>query len=182
MPFSTAINSFIAKFLVNVWYKRKFTSIGSNLVLYRGLVVHPFIIGNVTAKNNLTLISFSYPVVFDAEPNASIEIGNNVTFNQGVIITARAKVTIGDDSFFGPMVRIMDSDGHGLDGLDEKKAPIVIGRHVLVGAHALILKGVTIGDNSVVGAGVVVTGNVEANSIVAGNPARKIRDTAGYSN
>ena len=181
MPLSVAINSVIAKFLAKFWYKRKFTKIGSNLILYRGWFAHPVIIGNVTAKDNLTLISFSYPVVFDAEPNASIEIGNNVTFNQGVIITARAKVTIGDETLFGPMVRVMDSDGHGIDGLEEKKAPIVIGRHVLIGAHAMILKGVTIGDNSIVGAGAVVTKNVEANTIVAGNPARKIRATKGYS-
>jgi acetyltransferase-like isoleucine patch superfamily enzyme len=181
MPFSTAINSMIAKFLANHWYKRKFTQIGSNLTLYRGWYVHPMIIGNVSAKNNLTLISWANPVVLDAEPGASIEIGNNVTFNHGVIITSRAKVTIGDDTFLGPMVRIMDSDGHGLDGLEEKQEPIVIGKNVLIGAHAMILKGVTIGDNSVVGAGAVVTRNVEANSIVAGNPARKIRATKGYT-
>jgi maltose O-acetyltransferase len=50
-----------------------------------------------------------------------------------------------------------------------------------MGAHALILKGVTIGDISIVGAGVVVTKDFEVYTIVAGNPATKIRDTNGYS-
>jgi hypothetical protein len=81
MPISIVINSLIAKFLGLIWHKRKFTKIDSNLVFYRGLVAHPVILSNVSSKNNLILISFAYLVMFDAEPNASIKIGNNLTFN-----------------------------------------------------------------------------------------------------
>ena len=181
MRISTSINSLIGKFLTNFWYRRKFTQIGSNLILQRSWSVHPYIMGKVIAKNNLTLLSFIYPVILDAELDGTIEIGNDVIFNQGVTVVARAKVVIGDETLFGPMATVMDSDGHGKDGMEEKREPVLIGRHVWIGANAMILRGVTIGDNSIVGAGAVVTQNVEANSIVAGNPARKISDTQGYT-
>ena len=74
-------------------------------------------------------------------------------------------------------VVIFDTDWHGIDGQPPKEEPISIGRHVWIGLRALILEGVTIGDNSIVGAGSVVTKSVAPNSVVAGNPARFIRET-----
>ena len=59
-------------------------------------------------------------------------------------------------------------------------APVLIGNHVFIGERAIILPGVTIGDNSIIGAGSVVTRDVEAGSIVAGNPARPIGQTDEY--
>jgi acetyltransferase-like isoleucine patch superfamily enzyme len=59
-------------------------------------------------------------------------------------------------------------------------APIRIGRHVLVGTGAMILKGVTIGDGAVVAAGSVVTRDVEAGAIVAGNPAKRLGDASDW--
>jgi acetyltransferase-like isoleucine patch superfamily enzyme len=172
--------------LINIlssYYRRNFTSVGSNLKVYRTLTCGPKIQGNgrIVAGNDLTILSWVYPVVLDADQNASIEIGNNVTFNQGAVISARIKVIVGDQTLFGPMVRVMDSDGHGFDGIAEAKEPIIVGRHVLICANAIILKGVTVGDNSIVAAGAVVTSNVAANTIVAGNPAKKIKDTKGYT-
>jgi maltose O-acetyltransferase len=77
----------------------------------------------------------------------------------------------------------MDTDFHPLSPVnrisakaeDASCAPVFIGRNVFVGANSLILKGVTIGDNSVIGAGSVVTSSIPENVIAAGNPCRVIR-------
>jgi NDP-sugar pyrophosphorylase family protein len=74
---------------------------------------------------------------------------------------------------------ITDSDWHGIYDRIERNAvpaPIRIGNNVWIGDHALVLKGVTIGDNSIVGAGAVVTRDVPANVVVAGNPARIVKE------
>ena len=79
---------------------------------------------------------------------------------------------------------IIDTDFHyrtpeGKWGTDPKAVsrPVVIGRACFIGARAIILKGVTVGDNAVIGAGAVVSRNVEANTVVAGNPAILIKET-----
>lgn len=180
MGFLGTINYSVSRRFNDLWFRRRFVEIGSNLTVRRGLFIHPIILGKVIAKDNLTLISWIYPVVLDANVNSTIEIGNNVIFNNGAVVTARVKVVIGDGSVFGPMSLIMDSDGHGIDGMEEKREPVVIGKHVWVGAYAIILKGVTVGDNAIIGARSVVTRDVEANTIVAGNPARRIRDTKSW--
>ncbi len=73
---------------------------------------------------------------------------------------------------------ITDSDWHGLyDRINraDQATPVCLGHNVWVGDHATVLKGVTIGDNSVVAAGAVVTQDVPANTVVAGNPARVVK-------
>ena len=86
-------------------------------------------------------------------------------------------MTIGDGSQIGHDVVFATLD-HLIDPARRKTtcpAPIVLGRNVWVGAHATILKGVTIGDNAIVAAGAVVTKDVPADTIVGGVPARIIR-------
>ena len=91
-------------------------------------------------------------------------------------------ITIGAYSNLGGGVKVYDTDFHSLDSqvrlngdTDIKSRPVVIGKRVFVGGHSIILKGVTIGDDSVIGAGSVVTKNVPAGEIWAGNPARFIK-------
>ena len=86
-------------------------------------------------------------------------------------------ITIGDGTFIGPNVNLITT-GHGLDPSDRRTTisrPIVLGRNVWIGAAAIVLPGITIGDNSVIGAGAVVTHDVPAGAVAAGNPARVIR-------
>jgi maltose O-acetyltransferase len=79
------------------------------------------------------------------------------------------------------MVLIMDSDHHEISPENRwlssgEIVPIIIGNNVWLGSRSIILKGVTIGDHSVVGAGAVVTKSVPPKTIVAGNPAKVVRD------
>jgi acetyltransferase-like isoleucine patch superfamily enzyme len=101
----------------------------------------------------------------------------------GGILCAAERITIGDNVVVGANTSIVDTDFHPLDREKRRDqpsggqtAPVVIGDDVFVGMNCLILKGVTIGDGSVVGAGSVVTRSVPQDVVVAGNPARIIRE------
>ena len=88
-------------------------------------------------------------------------------------------ISIGDDCLIGPNVQLL-TVSHAVNptqrlNKENFAAPITIGNNVWIGAGAIILAGVCIGDNSIIGAGSVVTKNVEADTVVAGNPAREIR-------
>jgi acetyltransferase-like isoleucine patch superfamily enzyme len=108
-----------------------------------------------------------------------ISIGDYVMISPGVRISAAQSITIGDSCMIANGVYITDSDWHGIyDRVShaEVSKPVSIADNVWIGDHATILKGVTIGENSVVAAGAVVSKDVAANTIVAGNPAIKIKD------
>lgn len=115
---------------------------------------------------------------------AFLKIGKNVGISSSVIVST-VGITIGDNVKIGGGTCIVDSDFHSLvpeDRLDRESdmagalsAPVVIMDNALVGARCIILKGCTIGRNSVVGAGSVVTCSIPDNEIWAGNPARRIR-------
>jgi acetyltransferase-like isoleucine patch superfamily enzyme len=102
------------------------------------------------------------------------------------VLSSKSSIRIGDHTKIGGNARIYDHDYHALDYLSRrspvndiaacKTAPVVIGNDILVGANAIILKWVTIGDRSVIGAGAVVSlKDIPPDSLVAGNPARVIR-------
>ncbi|MBY5377327.1 hypothetical protein HFN07_28555 [Rhizobium leguminosarum] len=82
---------------------------------------------------------------------------------------------MGDEVFIADQVIIRDWDGHTIVGRPDK-APIRIGNHVWIGMRAVILKGVTIGDGAVVAAGAIVTKDVPPGAVVAGNPAKVVKD------
>ena len=89
-------------------------------------------------------------------------------------------ITIGNDCLIGPNVQLL-AVSHAVEPKQRLQkenfaAPITIGNNVWIGAGVIVLAGITIGDNSVVGAGSVVTKNIAENTVVAGNPAAKIRD------
>jgi acetyltransferase-like isoleucine patch superfamily enzyme len=115
-------------------------------------------------------------------PGARIEIGDRTEFNNNLTIKCEgAGIRIGRDGLFGAHVEIFDSDFHDLDPArrkagTQKMAPVEIGDNVFVGMGARILKGTTIGPNSVIGAGSVVTGPIPPGVVAAGNPARVIRE------
>jgi acetyltransferase-like isoleucine patch superfamily enzyme len=116
------------------------------------------------------------PVYSDCGVN--LRIGRNVFINQGCRLDDIGGIELGDDVMLGPGVRLISS-GHPLDPALRRRqviaAPIVVGRNVWIGAGATILQGVTIGDDAVVAAGAVVTGDVPPAVLVAGVPARIVK-------
>jgi maltose O-acetyltransferase len=110
----------------------------------------------------------------------NIYLGNHVFFNLNCMIIDNNRVEIGDHGMVGPGVQIYTA-AHPLDAESrdqgwEETRPVTIGNSVWIGGSAILLPGVTIGDQSVIGAGAVVTKDVPARVVVAGNPARIIRE------
>lgn len=107
----------------------------------------------------------------------NITIGKNVFFNTGCSFQDRGGITIGDGTLIGMNVTIATLN-HGLP-LETRNttypSPVVIGKNVWIGSNATILPGVTIGDNSVVAAGAVITKDVPENTVVVGVPAKVIK-------
>lgn len=117
----------------------------------------------------------------EARGTSTIRIGaQSVVNNACVLIAEGPGITIGARALLGPEVMVFDSDFHSLHP-DERqsgtpaRARVLIGRNVFLGARTMVLKGVEIGDNSVIGAGSVVTRDVPPNVIAAGNPCVVIR-------
>lgn len=123
---------------------------------------------------------------FRVDYGYNIKLGNNVEFNYDCCILDCGPVTIGDNCMLAPDVHIYSAT-HPLDPKHRQTAPdyyeltkpVVIGDNVWIGGKAVICPGVTIGDNSVIGAGSVVIKDVPANVVVAGNPAKIIRYNPG---
>jgi acetyltransferase-like isoleucine patch superfamily enzyme len=173
------------RYIASKIFALKFDKIGTHLTIEGNVRNLPYIsnFGKIYAGDNLRLLSKSdaHLSIESANPDASIFIGNNVLLH-GCSIVAVKMVEIGDSTIIGPQTIIFDMDGHGIDDAPIKVASIKIGSHVWIGARVIILKGVTIGDYSIIGAGSIVTKNVESNTIVAGNPAKKIGSTKkGYN-
>jgi acetyltransferase-like isoleucine patch superfamily enzyme len=116
-------------------------------------------------------------------PGARLTLGDRVGLSNSTIVCMKS-VAIDDDVFLGGGSRIYDTDFHSVRA-DERgrpgnpgtrTRPIVIRARAFVGGHSTILKGVTVGEEAVVGAGSVVRGDVPDRQIWAGNPARPVRD------
>ena len=118
---------------------------------------------------------------FYTESGVNIRVGRNVFVNQNCTFYDLGGLDIADDVLIGPNVSLMTS-GHPLAPSQRRSGvtakPIAIERNVWIAAGTTIIGGVTIGENSVVAAGSVVTKDVPPNTLVGGNPARVIRSIA----
>ncbi len=105
--------------------------------------------------------------------------GNNVYANFNLTLVDDTDIFVGDSVMFGPNVTLATA-GHPVDPELRRKVaqfnlPIRIGNNVWIGANAVVLPGITIGDNSVIGAGSVVTRDVPPDVVAVGNPCRVLR-------
>lgn len=105
--------------------------------------------------------------------------GNNVYANFNLTLVDDTDIFVGDNVMFGPNVTLATA-GHPVDPELRRKVaqfnlPIRIGNNVWIGANAVVLPGITIGDNSVIGAGSVVTRDVPPDVVAVGNPCRVLR-------
>lgn len=123
----------------------------------------------------------------DANPRApffweygfNISLGNRVFLNFNCVLLDVTPITIGDGTEIGPGTQILAAD-HPRDPEPrrlklETGRPVTIGKNVWIGGGALLLPGVTVGDDAIIGAGSVVTRDVPAGATVFGNPARQRR-------
>lgn len=137
-------------------------------------------------NSNLTSnsVGIFQPCFFNTHSDeSSIILGENVGIS-GSTLNASISITIGDNTIIGSGCLITDTDSHPILAAERllpdwsdytKSKPISVGRNVFIGARSIIMKGVTIGDCAVIGAGSVVTKDVPANAIVAGNPAKIVK-------
>ena len=152
---------------------------GSTIVLGKRVVLcsHP----------EFTALGVSRPVILRTlDANASIVVGDDVGMS-GTVVCAATSVSIGSGTLLGADVIIADTDFHPVDLTSRRyaKTPagspadaVTIERDVFIGARSVILKGVSIGAGSVVGANSVVTQNLPAGVVAAGNPCRVLRPLA----
>lgn len=146
---------------------------------------------DIKIGKNLTLISNSFfsetgvyhPVIIRLlNNNSKLRIDNNVGINGGSICVEK-EVIIEDEVMLGANVLVADTDFHPVEPYNRryrrdnvKSEKIVIKRNVFIGMNSIILKGVTIGENTVVGAGSIVTKNLPPNVIAVGNPCKVVRE------
>jgi acetyltransferase-like isoleucine patch superfamily enzyme len=171
---------------------------GKNLLLKGMPIIFNKKGANITIGNNCVIKSsflsnlvglYSRSIIVTRSSQAKIIIEDNVGIS-GATIYARMSIKIGANTCIGGNVKILDNDFHPIEwearnrllndpnGGDSDlvpSKPIIIGKNCFIGCNSIILKGTVLGDGCVVGAGAVVCGKFEANSVIAGNPARVIK-------
>ena len=168
--------------------KYRHVQYGSNFKVNGRLFCVSNSINGIVIGNNVSINSCraSNPIGGDtrthlfSKGNAKIRIGNNCGISNATIFACES-ITIGNSVLLGGGAKIYDSDFHWLNFERRIKEtggvslPVIIKDGAFIGAHSLILKGVTIGERSIVGAGSVVTKDIPDGEIWAGNPAKFIR-------
>ena len=109
-----------------------------------------------------------------------VHFGRNIYANFNLTLVDDTHIYVGDNTMFGPNVVVATAGHPLLPELREQgyqyNAPVHIGRNCWSGAGAILLPGVTVGDNAVIGAGSIVTKDVPANTLAVGNPCRVLRE------
>lgn len=127
------------------------------------------------SKPKSNMIGINRPCIITTQVSgAEVIIGNHCGFS-GTVIGAFTRIELKDNVRCGANTLITDSDWHTDDPRSGEPKPVLIENNVWLGEGVKILKGVTIGENSVIGAGSVVTKSIPANVMAAGNPCRVIK-------
>jgi acetyltransferase-like isoleucine patch superfamily enzyme/glycosyltransferase involved in cell wall biosynthesis len=133
--------------------------------------------GRIEIGDRSLLYSMTVRSEYVTHPGGKIEIGEGVFINYGASISSHELVRIGSGCQIAQYAILMDNDYHRAGNLSEAgdSKPIILGNNVWLGARVTVLKGVEIGENSVIGAGSVVTKSIPANCLAGGVPAKVIR-------
>ena len=143
--------------------------------------------GRVSLGANVSIGFVPAPMLADGRvrlqargSDARVTVGAGTAFSNNVQVIAENSVTIGRQCLIGDAVLILDSDFHNLSAAGRHSMPgavaaVVIEDNVFIGSRTIVLKGVTIGKDSVIGAGSVVVRSIPPGVVAAGNPARVIR-------
>ncbi|MFZ2904628.1 MAG: acyltransferase [Cyclobacteriaceae bacterium] len=168
---------------------KKLATIGTNVLLSHHFVFKCETAGSLYVGNNVSLNG-----LWVTQGGGSIKIGNYCSFRTGTYVGSSNFIIIGDHVYGAENVFIIDNNNHPISPKERKEmtmtqpnspswkwnervisSPIIIEDNVWLGRNCMILKGVRIGEGSIVAAGAVVTKEVPPFSIVAGNPARVVR-------
>lgn len=175
------------------WYTRIYArtygiKIGKNCLFFKSPSFQLFNDSTITIGENCqfrsgaltNLFGINHPCIISTlSSGAIIKIGSGSGFS-GTTIGAAEHIEIGMNVMVGANSVITDFDWHSMDPWNRNDGPkisrkVIIGDRVWIGANCLVLKGVTIGENTVVGAGSIVTTSLPANMICAGNPCKPIK-------
>ena len=181
--------AFFAKYIIMRWKYRK-------QIWFRGIpAIYAFKDSSISFNNDggekinifshslSNMIGLSQRVIIVAKYGGKIEINEGVCMS-GCTLYAMDSIVIGKNTDIGAGCKIIDNDFHPLpysqrhpvELIDKvKRKPITIGEGCFIGANSIILKGTTLGNNVVVGAGSVVNGSFPDNVIIAGNPAKVVK-------
>ena len=159
------------------WYLRTATGLPATVRVYGRPVVKNK--GSLLVGDRVRLVSDVARLELDVGAGAALRIGERTYINYGTSVSAMQSVAIGPDCNIGTHCLVLDNDFHRLepDRRHERppSRPVTIGANVWLGARVVVLPGVTIGDDSVIAAGSIVTSDVPPRSLAAGSPARLVR-------
>jgi acetyltransferase-like isoleucine patch superfamily enzyme len=167
-------------------FRARCDEVGKGTLVYGG---YPYLYGDLHLKvgHHCKLSAQTSLVAGHLFDRPTLQIGDHTNIGAGVVISVCQSVTLGSWVRVSNGVMIIDNPGHPLDAVErrtspvrrEQVAPVHIEDDVWIGSHAIILPGVAIGRGAIVAAGAVVTTDVEAFTVVAGNPARVVRRLKG---
>jgi carbonic anhydrase/acetyltransferase-like protein (isoleucine patch superfamily) len=128
--------------------------------------------GRIEFGRGVWFRGFQFPSSIGVGPQGVLRVGDYAGINQGANIFAADSIAIGKWTMLSDLVAIFDTNFHEIEpNAGVVSAPVVIGDNVWIGAHAIVLPGVTIGRDTVVGAGSVVVSSLPAGVLATGNPA-----------
>ncbi len=158
------------------WYFRK-AELGRKVRIWGKPAIHNE--GRMVIGERVRLVSTIATTELSAGENGLLEIGKSTFINYGCSISADKLIRIGAECNIGTHVMMMDNDFHRLepDRRNEKpeSSPIILEDNVWLGGRVIVLRGVTIGRDSVIGAGSIVTKDIPPRSVAAGIPAKVIK-------
>lgn len=170
----TLLKNFLRQIQIAYWtfsFKQHTKRVGCGLQVQGPCVIYGD--GTIEAGDNLVIRSRAHEKVeIFVAPNAQLMIGNNVFINQGVRIVCTTSISLGDECLLGDESLLIDNDYHGVGGNPPRCAPITLGKGVWLGSRVIVLRGVTIGEKSIIGAGAVVAKSIPTHVLAVGVPAR----------
>ncbi|CAE7594888.1 unnamed protein product [Symbiodinium microadriaticum] len=172
----------------HLWYMRRYVVPALDDCGYNPQVINPHYFD--VSGERITIGDNLYAIAMKDQPirlavwkqqgcEGFLKIGRNVLLSPGVRLTAAEGITIDDNVMFASRAYVTDADWHGIYDRQTPPGatkPVHIKQNAWIGDSAIVLKGVTVGENSIVGAGALVTKDVPDNCVVGGNPAKVIKE------
>lgn len=173
------ICTFWCRLKMRMWGIRygKKCSFRGNMLFYKAAGT-TIAIGDNCTFNSSNIFNFrgiNHRCVLQTAPDGSIKIGDRFGAS-GISIVSSIGVEIGNDVLCGTNVLIGDRNDHEKQYPEWQPSPVKIGNKVWIGMNSIVMRGVTIGDNTIIGAGSIVTKDIPANVIAAGSPCKVIKE------